>query len=276
MEFPHAKWRLIHTAASNGAWNMAADEAILEAVGRGDVLPTLRLFAWAPPCLSLGYAQPIADVDRRRLRDHGWQVVRRPTGGKAILHTDELTYTVVAPYSEPRLAGSILESYQRLSLALLEALRLLGISAQSLQKPSSTTEQGKNNPVCFETPSNYEITVAGRKIIGSAQARRQAGILQHGSLPLYGALSRISDALSFPDEESRDQAARRLNARATTVEQVLGYHVDWPTAAQAFATGFRQALNLNLIHAELTLAEQERALRLVQEKYAHADWTQRI
>jgi lipoate-protein ligase A len=224
----------------------------------------------------LGYAQPIADVDRPRLINHGWHLVRRPTGGKAILHTDELTYTVVAPYSEPRLAGSILESYQRLSLALLKALSLLGISAQSLQKPSDTTRHDKHNPVCFEMPSNYEITVAGKKIIGSAQARRQAGILQHGSLPLYGALSRITDALSFPAEETRDQVARRLNARATTVEQVLGYRVDWPTAAQAFATGFHQALNLELIHAELTFPEQERALQLVQEKYAHPDWTERI
>jgi lipoate-protein ligase A len=276
MEFPRTKWRLIHTAASTGAWNMAADEAILEAVGRGDALPTVRLFAWAPPCLSLGYAQPIADVDRRRIKNHGWDLVRRPTGGKAILHTDELTYTVVAPYPEPRLAGSILESYQRLSTALLEALSLLGISAQSLEKPPGTAEQDKRNPVCFELPSNYEITVAGKKIIGSAQARRQAGILQHGSLPLCGALSRITDALSFPNEETRHQAAKRLRARATTVEQVLGHRVDWATAAQAFATGFRQALNLDLNHAELTLAEQERALELVQEKYAHPDWTERI
>lgn len=255
---------------------MAVDEAILEAVGRGDVLPTLRLFAWTPPCLSLGYAQPIADVDRPRLAEHGWDLVRRPTGGKAILHTDELTYTVVAPYSEPRLAGSILESYQRLSLALLESLSLLGISAQSLERPSGTAEQEKHNPVCFELPSNYEITVAGKKIIGSAQARRQAGILQHGSLPLYGDLTRITEALNFPDQKSRDQAAKRLRARATTMEEILGYRLDWATAAQAFATAFRQVLNLDLINAELSPAEQERSMELLQEKYNHPDWTERI
>jgi lipoate-protein ligase A len=254
---------------------MAVDEAILEAVGRGDVLPTLRLFAWTPPCLSLGYAQPCADVDRRRLADRGWDLVRRPTGGKAILHTEELTYTVVAPHSEPRLAGGILESYKRLSLALLEALSLLGISAQSLQTPFGSVEQDKHNPVCFEMPSNYEITVASKKIIGSAQARRQAGILQHGSLPLHGDIARITEALNFPDEESRHQAAMRLRARATTVEEILGYRIDWAAGAQAFATAFRQVLNLDLINTELSAAEQERSVELVQEKYGHPAWTER-
>jgi lipoate-protein ligase A len=275
MEFACTKWRLIHTLPSTGAWNMAVDEAILEAVGRGDVLPTLRLFAWNPPCLSLGYAQSIADVDRERLTKHGWHLVRRPTGGKAILHTDELTYTVVAPHSEPRLAGGILESYKRLSLALLEALNLLGISAQSLEKPSDPAGQDKHDPVCFEMPSNYEITVAGKKIIGSAQARRQAGILQHGSFPLHGDLTRITEALNFPDEKGRDQAAKRLRARATTVEESLGYRVDWATAARAFATAFRRVLNLDLINTQLSPAEQERSIKLVQEKYGHTAWTER-
>jgi lipoate-protein ligase A len=276
MEFSRTKWRLIHTLPSTGAWNMAVDEAILEAVGRGDVLPTLRLFAWNPPCLSLGYAQSIADVDRERLTKHGWHLVRRPTGGKAILHTDELTYTVVAPHSEPRLAGGILESYQRLSLALLEALKTIGISAQSLEKPSNRAGQDEHNPVCFELPSNYEITVAGKKIIGSAQARRQAGILQHGSLPLYGDITRITDAVNFPNDKSREQATERLRARATTAEEILGYRVDWAAAAQAFATAFREMLNLDLLHAELSPTEQERAMQLVQEKYDHLDWTERI
>jgi lipoate-protein ligase A len=81
-------WRLLLTSAAHGAWNMAVDEAILEHVGRGDVLPTFRLYAWDPACLSLGHAQPYADVDARRLQERGWEVVRRPTGGRAILHTN--------------------------------------------------------------------------------------------------------------------------------------------------------------------------------------------
>jgi lipoate-protein ligase A len=94
-------WRLLVTPPARGAWNMAVDEAILEAVGRGASLPTLRLYAWEPACLSLGYAQPIGDVDQPRLRARGWDLVRRPTGGRAVLHTDELTYSVIAPPGEP-------------------------------------------------------------------------------------------------------------------------------------------------------------------------------
>ena len=102
-------WRLIITPPARGAWNMAVDEAILEHAGRGEVLPTLRLFAWEPPCLSLGRAQPFTDVDTERLQARGWDVVRRMTGGRAILHTDELTYSVSGPVDEPHLAGSLLE-----------------------------------------------------------------------------------------------------------------------------------------------------------------------
>ncbi len=106
-----------HYTSRTGAWNMAVDELILEHIGRGASLPTLRLYSWQPPCLSLGHAQPFADVDVHRLEERGWEVVRRPTGGRAILHTDELTYSVIAPTDEPRVAGSILESYNRLAQA---------------------------------------------------------------------------------------------------------------------------------------------------------------
>src|SRR5271169_6015035 len=111
-------WRLLITPPARGARNMAVDESILEHIGRGASLPTLRLYSWQPPCLSLGHAQPFADVDVPRLNARGWEVVRRPTGGRAILHTDELTYSVIAPTNERRVAGSLLESYNRLARAL--------------------------------------------------------------------------------------------------------------------------------------------------------------
>ena len=91
-------WRLLYTPPSNGAWNMAVDESILEHIHRGKSQPTLRLYAWEPPCLSLGHAQSFKDVDVERLHSHGWEVVRRVTGGRAILHTDELTYSVTGSY----------------------------------------------------------------------------------------------------------------------------------------------------------------------------------
>ena len=272
--FSLAQWRLVITPPAPGAWNMAVDEAILSATGQGRVLPTLRLYAWEPPCLSLGYAQPSADVDMDRLTERGWQLVRRPTGGRAILHTDELTYAVIGPLSEPRLAGSVLESYRCLASALLMALHRLNIPAES-HAALSAVESTAKGPVCFEVPSNYEITVDGKKLIGSAQARRKEGFLQHGALPLSGDLTRITQVLAFTDEIARHAAAARLLSRATTAEQFLGAPMIWEVAAEAFTSAFQEALNLQLLPVELTAQELSQAEELVNEKFNHPAWTER-
>ncbi len=275
-KFPRTQWRVVRTAPANGAWNMAVDEAILETVGKGFVLPTLRLYEWHPPCLSLGYAQSIADVDLHRLKSFGWEIVRRPTGGRAILHTDELTYSVIGPESDPRLSGNVLECYQRLSKALLRALQIPSIQAHIRERPSNQDSRDPSPPICFEVPSHFEITVQGKKLIGSAQARRKEGVLQHGSLPLHGDLSRITQALVFPNEALRHQAASRLLERATTVEAILGDRVSFEEVAQAFTCAFAQTLNLDLIPMDLTPQELERAHKLIDEKYNHPSWTYRI
>jgi lipoyl(octanoyl) transferase len=274
---PYTKttWRLIRSPSGRGAWNMAVDEAILEACGRGESLPALRLYSWEPACLSLGYAQPVHDVDLTALHRHGWDLVRRPTGGRAILHIDELTYAVIGPQHEPRLSGGVLESYQALSKALLDALHRLSIPAKAQEKPDSPPGGDPKGPVCFEVPSNYEITVDGKKLIGSAQARRKGAVLQHGSFPLFGDLSRIIDVLTFPNEASAKQATTRLHERATTAEEILGHSLDLETAAQAFTEAFRAALNLDLQPAALSADEQTRAEELMEKKYAHPEWTNR-
>lgn len=267
-------WRLLQTGPAAGDWNMAVDEAILEAAVRGDVPPTLRLYGWQPPCLSLGQAQPVSDVDLERLAARGWDLVRRPTGGRAILHTDELTYSVCGPEDDPLLAGEILSSYQRISTAILAALQALGLGVQAL--PQEKSGSGTPEPVCFEVPSNYEITYLGKKLVGSAQARRKGGVLQHGTLPLTGDLTWIVQALVFPDENTRQQAADRLLSRATTVAESLGQAVPWLQAALAFAESFARVHNLDLQAGELTPAELARAEHLVAEKYGNPAWTHRV
>jgi lipoate-protein ligase A len=267
-------WRLLITPPARGAWNMALDESILEHIGRGESMPTLRLYAWDPACLSLGHAQPFSDVDTRRLKAHGWEVVRRLTGGRAILHTDEITYSVIAPNDEPRLAGSVLESYNRLAQALLLAVERLDIPVE--MKESKAANGPNMNPVCFEVPSTYEITVDGKKLIGSAQARKKEGVLQHGSLPLTGDLARICQALVFDDEAAREQASRRLLARAATVESALGRGVSWETAAESFIRAFERQLGLTLERGELSESESKRTEELVKEKYDHPSWTERV
>ncbi len=267
-------WRLLYTPPSNGAWNMAVDESILEHIQRSEALPTLRLYSWNPPCLSLGHAQPFADVDVERVKANGWEVVRRLTGGRAILHTDELTYSVTGGAKEPVLAGGILESYSRLAQALMFAMLELGLPVEIKE---GVTQNGilRHNPVCFEVPSTYEITVNGKKLIGSAQARKKEGVLQHGSLPLTGDLTRICQALVFKDEAARAIAAQRLLTRATTIESAISVETAWETAAQAFARGFESQLGINFQRGQLSQSEEKRAAELVKEKYAHPSWTER-
>ena len=255
---------------------MAVDEAILEAAGQEFVPPTLRFFTWDPPCLSLGYAQPVADADENTLSARGWGLVRRPTGGRAILHTDELTYSISAPHTEPRVSGSILESYQRLAQALLQGLQWLSVPAQSEEKYSLPLGTDPKGAVCFEVPSNWEITVDGKKLIGSAQVRRKIGVLQHGSLPLSGDLSRITQVLHFPDDEARAEAAQRLLTRATTVETALGRVVTWEEAAEVIGRAFAQTLNLEWVSGSLTDWELDRAHELLEERYTSPAWTGRV
>jgi len=255
---------------------MAVDEAILEHIYRGESGPTLRLYAWEPPCLSLGHAQPFADVDMARLQERGWGIVRRATGGRAILHTDELTYSVTGSAEDSILAGGVLESYSRLAQALLYAIQQLGLPVEIKENEGSVSTGPNINPVCFEVPSTYEITVQGKKLIGSAQARKKEGVLQHGSLPLVGDLTRICDGLVFHDEAARNAAARRLLARAATVESVLGRKLDWEEAARALAQGFEAALGICFERGEMSQSELKRAEELVEGKYGNPAWTERF
>lgn len=253
---------------------MALDEALLESASSREQPPTLRLYRWEPACLSLGHAQPFDQADGEKLRRMGWDVVRRPTGGRAILHTDELTYSITAPINNPLVSGGVLESYRLLSQGLVAGLARLGIHAETAPE-QALAEPDRSNPVCFEVPSAHEITASGRKLIGSAQLRRVSGILQHGSLPLEGDLGRICLGLRYADEAERVAASERLRRRAATLEQLLGNAVSWEVAAEAMAEGFRQALGLQLEEAAPTQGEQARAAQLEQRRYAHPGWTGR-
>lgn len=266
-------WRLIADPPLDGATNMAIDEAILEAVGRSDAPPTLRLFRWEPACLSLGYAQPASDVDRERLAARGWHLVRRMTGGRAILHVDELTYSVALPTGHPLAAGTIVESYQRLSKALLAAVEQLGLAAHTAPKSADRPASG---PVCFEVPSDYEITANGKKLVGSAQVRKQNAALQHGSLPLTGDVTRIADALAYADEEVRTRARLRIAERATTFAGAADHEPTWEQAADRVAACFAATFDLDFRPGALSEAESARAADLRAERYAADSWTLRL
>ncbi len=263
--YPQAVWRLIiERAPCTGAWNMALDEAIMDAVAAGDSLPTLRFYAWEPPCLSLGKRQPLDGVDLERCRADGIDVVRRATGGFAILHTDELTYSVAVRPDDPRADGAILDAYRKLSQGLLAGLRLLGAAPEM----SPVVSGGVHNAsaACFEMPSAYEIVVGHQKLIGSAQARPAGRVLQHGSLPLTGNIARVVPYLAYEREEERAALAAHLRERATTVSDALRRTVRYDEAAEAMARGFADALNLTLEPGEPTVAEVNAAAKRLDEK----------
>ncbi len=272
--YQHAVWRVIALQVADGPTNMAIDQAIAEAVGQGIQPPTLRFYTWQPGCLSLGFAQPAADADPIRLRAHGWDIVRRLTGGRAILHIDELTYSIAVPEGDPRVAGGVVESYRRLSRGLMLGLQKLGAAVEAEQ--GTREAHGFKGPVCFEVPSDYEVTADGKKLLGSAQTRRFNAVLQHGALPLWGNITRICEVLAFEDEALREQARQRVAARAVTLEEALGQPITVQEAARSLQEGLAEALNLSFEPASLSSGEKKRAAELRATRYADAAWTGRL
>jgi lipoate-protein ligase A len=264
-----AVWRLVVDGEGDGATNMAVDQAILDAVVKGVSPPTLRLYAWSPPCLSLGRSQSLADVDLVACKAAGIDIVRRPTGGRSILHTDELTYSVALLQTDPRSEGGVVEGYRRLSEGLLAGLLCLGVPAVPAVGVRRSNED--QTAICFETPADYEITVAGRKLVGSAQWRARGGVLQHGTLPLCGDLTRIVSYLALSDAE-REVQRHRILRQATTLEGAIGRILSFETVAQALAEGLARALNLTLVPGELTAGERGLASNLRDQLYAAPHW----
>jgi lipoyl(octanoyl) transferase len=276
-DFPRTQWRLIiEDQPRSGAANMAVDEAMALAASAGEVPPTLRFYRWDPAAVSLGRHQKVGDVDAAKIEAMGYDLVRRTTGGRAILHTDELTYSVAAPEAEPRMAGGVMDAYLRLSNGLLTGLQALGLAAE---KAAGNVRTGPNlSAACFEVPSAYEITAGGRKLMGSAQSRRQGHVLQHGSLPLAGDITRLVELLALPPAEAAE-LRQQLSERACTLAQALDLAEDSPLldfqrVAEAMAAGFAHALNLELQPAQLTPPEIRCAAELIRTRYASMEWTQ--
>jgi lipoate-protein ligase A len=267
-------WRLLRHGPATGAENMAIDEAITMAIAEGLAPPTLRFYAWAPPCVSMGRNQKSAEVDAGRCAARGYGIVRRPTGGRAILHTDELTYSIIASPDHPLMAGLVLDSYLRLSAGLVAGLTRLGIAAEPA--PGTSRPGPDVSAACFEVPSAYEIVAGTRKVLGSAQARRARSVLQHGSLPLTGDLTRVVDCLTFADEAERETLRRSLHGHAATAEELAGRPISYAEAEAAMIAGFGEALALDLAPGELTDAERTWAAELVRDRYGNAEWAARV
>lgn len=259
-------WRLLLDGAAPGAWNMAVDEALAESVAAGASPPVLRLYRWAPPCLSLGFAQPHRAADAGFCAAHGVDVVRRPTGGRAVLHHLELTYGFAAPLGRGPFTFDLQATYRAICGALVEGLSRLGVRAQL----SGAPEEGMIRPTeaipCFVGPASGEVIADGRKLVGSAMRRVGDAILQHGAIleGWDGALQ--AGCLGLPDDAS-------LRPAVVTLADLLGAAPALESHAAAIAGGFRAAFGVELRESALTAAERARAELLARERYGHRRWT---
>jgi len=270
--FAPSTWRLIiEDQARSGPANMAIDQAIAESCAAGITLPTLRFYRWEPPAVSLGRHQPSSDLNLDAAEEHGYEIVRRTTGGRAILHVDELTYSVSAPKDEERMKGPVIDAYLRISNALVTGLQKLDVQAD---KASGDVRAGQDvSAACFEVPSAYEITVQGRKLLGSAQSRRAGYVLQHGSLPLEGDITRLIDVLALSDQDTI-RLRHQLSNRACTLSQAMPTGIiGFAEVTAALSNSFEQVLNLTLEPSALTPEELYRSAVLIREQFANSTWT---
>jgi lipoate-protein ligase A len=259
-------FRLLVTEPLDGAANMALDEALLLTRLAGEAPPTVRFFAWDPATVSLGYGQPLdGRVDLDAARAMGLGVVRRPTGGSAILHEGpslELTYSVTGAAGDFPGADDLLATYRWIGTALEAALTALGAPvAMVAAQPSDP----RSMPAfCFARTGSYELEIGGLKVVGSAQRRQGTGFLQHGAVMLAADRERL--ARVFP-------GARDPLAGMTTLEAALGRRPTFDETQEHLAEAFRRVHGLDLRPGGLTAAEMALADTLARDKYASAEWT---
>lgn len=258
--------RLIVTEPLDGAANMALDEALLLGRLRHGAPPTLRFFAWAPPTISLGYGQRLdGRIDTRAAEDMGVGIVRRATGGSAILHEGpdlEITYSLTAAAGDFDGAGDLLDTYRWIGQGLRAGLRALGAPVEMV--PVQPSDPAAMPAFCFARTGSFELEVEGRKLVGSAQRRQGTAFLQHGSIMLGAEPARLRRV--FPGE--RDPLLGM-----TTLEAVLGRRPSFDEAARALADGFGRVHALTLEPGGLSTEETALAGSLLRDKYATDDWT---
>ncbi len=236
------EWSLIYDPPLEGKANMDRDQEILSAVAAGSSPPTLRLYRWAPPALSLGRFQKEEQVvDGEACRRLGIDVVRRPTGGRAVLHHQELTYSIILPENQPPIPKGILPAYCFLNRALLAAFDLLGIETE--QAPEKMRGPRLAPGSCFDSSSAYELRVAGKKVVGSAQLRRGGALLQHGSILLELPLDIYRQVLKPGIGKNRNDYIESLGCEAAGLHD-LGYKISEAELARALSAGFARLFNI--------------------------------
>ena len=256
---------------------MAVDEVLLLGVAAGG-RPVLRFYGWEPAAVSIGYAQqPGREVDVGRCRDAGIDVVRRVTGGRAVLHWNELTYSVVCSDQAVELSGSVEETHRRIGECLAVGMRRLGVEVElergraSGERPEGGDHSGQaGHQPCFSCTARWEVKCGGRKLIGSAQRRIRGGMLQHGSVllgPEHRQLARLVPGSRPPT------ASRRLAANSTDLQECAGRTIGFGEVVDGLAAGFARNLGTILEPSDLTAEETAQTGELAESKYGNPTFT---
>jgi len=261
-------WLYYDTPPQKGATNMAIDEAILDTVPEGSIV--FRTYTWKPACLSLGVFQKIESVNRLELEKRSIDLVRRPTGGRAVLHDKELTYSIVVKAPNPILDESILSSYYGLCEGIVEGLRLLGLSAhlKKLDDPELNTAS------CFAAPTFNDIEVMGKKIVGSAQMRNKNGLLQHGSILIDVDVEEIFAVLTT-DNSNYSNLAKRAKTKITSINSEFdGQKIGSIEVREAMVEGFKSKFGVRFDSFIPTSSFYDAKRVLEENKYSSKQWTE--
>ena len=271
------KWRVLNSGKCGSAENMAIDEAILNGLSKGISLPTIRFYDWQSSTVSCGYNQSAEkEVDFQALRKCNYGFVRRPTGGRLVLHDREVTYAVIAPISG-RLAGNVTESYSEISKALAAGLRALGVQVELERGILSATSQRQTANPCFASSSRYELSYRRKKIAGSAQMRKKGFLLQHGSILLNINQSRLADLIPGINDDEKKRLAEILADKTAAINEILQKPVSYNEVVSRLISGFQQSWEEDffITEGDLETYEKNEVLRLIDSKYLTDGWNKR-
>ena len=261
-------WGFIDSGHASPAFNMALDELMLEWLSNREIGPTLRFYGWSPAGISIGRFQNAEEkINFEQAASYGVEVVQRQTGGRAVLHDQELTYSVAVPESHPIMPRSVKEAYLVISKGLLEGFRELGIDAEFAIPELSPKKT--DSAVCFDKSSWYELLVDGKKAAGSAQLRKKGIILQHGSIPIEIDSIKLFDLFRYPSVEIKQQAREAFKGKAIALNEATGDSLNFDKVKTAFKRGFEKGLGIELETLQLTNAQLVEIDRLAEAKYKH-------
>lgn len=270
------RWRFIDSGDCSPAFNMALDEALLEWHSEGKIPPTIRFYGWNPPTLSIGYFQKVEkEIDMEAVKKYGLGFVRRPTGGRGVLHDQELTYSVIVSEAHPKMPQTVTEAYRVISQGILEGFRFLGLDAYFAVPKTEEEKADLKNPrsaVCFDAPSWYELVVEGRKVAGSAQTRQKGVILQHGSILLDLDEEMLFRLFKYPNERVKERLRQNFKQKAVAINELTERKITLPEAKEAFYKGFEKGLEIVLEPYTLSSEEMAYVNELAEKKYASDEW----